>query len=140
MCVTLACTTAQRRLIGFRCGQYVGNWIRWMQHFRRDSHFLTAAHRWQAALSQITWISDLVGLLASIFGKSCTALLPSTLTGSTKGTSKFSRHTAPWMLTRPRPAVGLTARFKPLRTQPKAAFVWCSGVYGVNKIDRFIGG
>jgi len=55
---------------------------------------------------------DLVGLLAWIFARSCTALLPSTVTGSTKGASKFSRQRAPWMLTRPRPAVVFIAGFE----------------------------
>jgi hypothetical protein len=45
----------------------VGSWIRWMWHFGRESHILTAAQQWPAALSQITWISDLVGLFASFF-------------------------------------------------------------------------
>ena len=32
-----------------------------MLHFGRESHFLTAAQRWSAALCQITWTNDLLG-------------------------------------------------------------------------------
>ena len=44
-----------------------------------------------------------------------------------KGASKVSRLSAPWIFTRPRPAVVLTAGFEPFLTRPKAGLVCCSG-------------
>ena len=44
-----------------------------------------------------------------------------------KGTSKVSKLSAPWIFTRSRPAVVLTAGFEPFLTRPKAGLVCCSG-------------
>ena len=64
-----------------------------------------------------------VGIAGFDLGKTLT---PSTVVGSTKGASKFSRLSAAWMFTHPPPAVVVTDRFEPALTQPNAGFVWPS--------------
>ena len=65
----------------------------------------------------------LFGVAGLNLGKNRAALIPSTVVGSTKGASQVSRLSAPWIFTRPRPAVVGTPGFEPVLTQPKAGFV-----------------